>query len=769
MKIKLSWFIGIVFFSQALHAQNNLKGTVAESKNNTSLPGITVFIPELQKGAATGTDGSFSLDVPAAGIVNVQFTGIGYKSQIKKVNLAFTTPGLKVVMEPSATELEEVVVTSNNSKLPGNIPYPVNVISKEELDNTAGLTLMSKLSYQPGIDRISVGTGIGKPVIRGNSFNRILLYSMGTRIENQQWDDRHDIGISETGVEKVEVINGPSALIYGADALGGALIFVDEKPAAVGKWAADGAIGANVNNIGTAFDFGYKATKNDGLFYILRAGGHGNGSYVQGGEKPDSVLFKKNYAANSKFIDLTGKGTVGFSKKWGVSKLTYSFMNQRTGIVELEPDSILLIEPEHEQMTYDVEAPFQDVTSHIISSENTFLLKAGMVNVNVAYQNNNRKEFEPTGVRKGKELAFGLKLNVLTYDLKWSSDAGKSYGITVGTQGMTQQNKNFGNETLVPDADVSDFAGYILARYDLEKVNILGGLRYDIRKIEAESAEEAEEDSADVKPEIDFENEYKPISGSLGLAFHPSGEWTIKINGATGFSAPNYAELGTFGRHEGTYRFEVGNTNLKMEQNLQGDIGLIWENEFASVNISGFYNMINDYIYLSPAADSINGLQRYDFLQHDATISGGAAGFDIHPATAEWFDLKVDYAVTRGSLKDGGDLPFMPADKVIGQLKLSHTKKILLTNPYIAFVVSNYFEQEKVAAYEPATDGYTLLDVHAGGGFKLFKQNAMLSIFSTNVLNTGYYNHLSLVKNIGVREMGMNIGFNLKVTIGNNK
>ncbi len=762
---KINLLIFILFFSFPVLSQITLKGIVSD-KNNSPLSNLTVFIPEIQKGTVTGNDGAFSIEAPASGIVNVQFTMIGYKSQVKTLNLADARVELKIMMEPSSIEIEEVIVTSNNTKLPDNIPYPVNTFSKDELDNTGGLTLMSKLAYEPGIDRISVGMGIGKPVIRGNSFNRILLYSMGTRIENQQWDDRHDLGISENGIEKVEVVNGPAALIYGADALGGALIFVDEKPAAAGKWAADAAIGGNVNNIGTYFDLGYKATKNTGLFYILRAGGHGNGSYVQGGDKPDSVLFPRNYAANSKFIDLTGKGSIGLSKKWGVSKLSYSFMNQRTGIVELEPDSILLIEPEHEQMTYDVEAPYQDVTSHIVSSENTILMEHSKVNANVAYQLNNRKEFEPTGIKKKYLLAFGLKLNVITYDLKWSSDAEKKFGFTVGTQGMLQKNKNFGLETLVPDADVSDFAGYILMRYDLEKVNILGGIRYDLRKIEAESAEGEEEDSLEMKPEIDFDNEYKPVSGSLGIAFHPSAGWTIKLNGATGFSAPNYAELGTFGRHEGTYRFERGNTNLKMEQNVEGDLGIIWEGEFASINLSGFYNMIHNYIYLAPTADTIDELQVYDFLQHNATLSGGSAGFDIHPASLKWFDLKADYSGTRGKLKDGGDLPFMPADKIVGQLKLSSAKKILLNNPYITFVVSNYFKQEKVAAYEIPTDGYTLLDVHIGGNFRLLKQGASLSIFGTNILNKGYYNHLSLVKNIGVREMGMNIGFALKVNFG---
>ena len=91
--------------------------------------------------------------------------------------------------------------------------------------------LLQRLSYEQGIDKISLGNGIAKPVIRGLSFNRLLLYQYGTRIDNQPWDDRHDMGINENGVDKVEVIKGPAALIYGADAMGGALIFTDEKPA----------------------------------------------------------------------------------------------------------------------------------------------------------------------------------------------------------------------------------------------------------------------------------------------------------------------------------------------------------------------------------------------------------------------------------------------------------------------------------------------------------------------------------------------------------
>src|SRR5207237_1668811 len=113
---------------------------------------------------------------------------------------------------------------------------------------------------QPGIDKISVGNGISKPVIRGLSFSRILLYQNGTRVENQPWDDRHDLGISENGLDKVEVVKGPAGLIYGADALGGALIFVDEKQAEVDTAKGDVNSGFLSNTLGLNADAGVTKT-----------------------------------------------------------------------------------------------------------------------------------------------------------------------------------------------------------------------------------------------------------------------------------------------------------------------------------------------------------------------------------------------------------------------------------------------------------------------------------------------------------------------------
>ncbi len=787
MRKKILLLSIFVFIHTLLLSQTSLKGVVTGKSSGQGIEGVSIYIPEYKKTTATDSKGEFTVDGIGDGIVIIQASAIGYRTVVQTKDLSDNTE-VKITMETSTTELEEVLVTSNSSALSDNIPFSANSISQSEVRRFSSPAVMGNLSYQPGIDKITIGNGIGKPVIRGLSFNQIMLYGQGTRIENQQWDDHHDIGLSDIGVENVEVVRGPAAIIYGADAMGGALIFVDEKNAVPGTTVGDANLGFASNTLGINLDAGVKSAKANGLFYGFRFGGQSHTSYVQGEseeEEKNGGEEEEEFAANSKFQNMIGKANVGFSKKWGVSKLSYSYFNQLIGIVEDESgDTLIGEEDEEEQREREFEAPYQDVSSQIVSLENTILTGKSKLNVNLAYLLNDRKEYEPLP-GKQKELAIGLKLNTATYDVKWTSNAEKAFGFTIGSQGTFLENKNNGKEALVPDADVSDVAGYGLIRYDKGKLNLLGGFRFDSRSIEAETYEHEgmlEEDTYILKSsgdtiyehETEIEKEYTPVSFSIGAAYHLSDGFTVKLNAATGFSAPNYAQLGTFGKHEGTYRFEIGDANLKVEQNSEVDLGFIWENESVTINVGGYYNMIKDYIYIQNtgdtmiriAPDATDTLPIYDYLQNDATISGGEAGIDIHPATAKWIDLKVTYAMIKGELDAGGSLPYIPSNKIIGEVKLMKDKTWKFSNSYISFIVSNYSKQNDVAQYELSTEGYTLVDIHIGGGFNIGKQKAMLDIYCTNLLNTAYYNQLSLVKYIGVRDMGRNIGFQLRVPFG---
>ncbi len=773
----------------AVYAQHTLSGTVTDKSSSSPVPGAVIYIPEFQRSAATDEKGKYAFDNLGSGVLNVQVTSIGYKSQVEIITVGEGSAEHNFILEPSATELEEVSVTSNYSRLPDNTPFSANTVTQSEIRKYSSPSVMGNLSYQPGIDRISIGNGIGKPVIRGLSFNQFMLYGQGTRIENQQWDDHHDLGLTDVGVENVEVVRGPAALIYGADALGGALIFHDEKPAAAGTTSGDATIGFASNTVGFNGDVGIKGTNNNGVFYGARFGMQSHTSYVQG-EAEGEVKKEgeeEDFAPNSKWNDRVGKVYIGVSRKWGVSKVSYSYLNHQIGIIEDESGDTSTTKTD-DQRDRDMEAPYQDVTTHILSSENTILTGKSKLNVNVAYQTNDRKEFEPD-LPNSPRLAIGLLLNTTTFDAKWTSNQEKSFGFTVGAQGTFLKNTNNGEESLVPDATVSDIAGYGLFRYDHAKLNLLGGIRYDTRQIEAttyrtdaiatdsfiviSNKQTFAPNTRNPKPPTDFKKDYTPVSFSIGAAYHVNDGFTIKLNAATGFSAPNYAQLAAFGQHEGTYRFELGNSNLKVEQNIEGDLGFIWENEFITFNLGGYYNKIKDYIYIANTGDSmmmitdaVTTLPLYDYRQGDATIAGGEFGFDMHPKTVKWLDFKATYALISGTLDAGGNLPYIPSNKLVGEMRLGKDKIGKLNDTYIFFVVSNYAMQSHVAQYELATDGYTLLDVHIGAMFSLGKQKAQFDLFCTNLLDEAYFSQLSLVKYIGVRDMGRNIGVQIKIPFG---
>ena len=770
---------------QFAFSQNTVNGKITSAKTHEAIPGVAVFITELQRGVLSDETGKFTFENLPNTTLHIQFTVVGFKSVVKILNPEINS--LDVAMEPSATELEEVLVTSNNAKLPDNIPFPASSISQTELRRHASPSVMGNLGYQPGVDKITIGNGIGKPVIRGLSFNQIMLYGQGTRIENQQWDDHHDLGLSDIGISNVEIVHGPAALIYGADALGGALIFHEEKPAAAGTTMADANLGFGSNTLGINADAGLKSSRKNGVFYGLRVGGTSQTSYLQGeGEEQNKPAGEEEeeFAPNSKSMNIAAKGNIGVSKKWGVSKLSYSFLNQQIGIVEDESaDTASAKNDEEEQRDREFEAPYQDVTTQIISVENTFFTGKSTLNVNLAYQLNDRKEFEPLPFKQ-KELAIGLKLNVTTFDIKWNSNASKDFGVTLGTQGTLLKNENIGKEALVPNADVTDFAGYGLFRFDHDKLNLLGGVRFDSRHIEAESYEDnpALEEYTFIlhssgntiaKPETDFEKDYTPVSFSIGASYHAGEHFTLKLNAATGFSAPNYAQLGTFGKHEGTFRFERGDTKLNVEQNMEVDPGIIWENEFITFNLGGFLNKVKDYIYIVNTGDSMirsnpdgkDTLPIYDYKQGDVTLSGVEAGFDIHPNSAKWLDFSAGYSMTSGKLDAAGNLPYIPAGKLIGEIKLMKEKMGKLSDAYFSLIASNYSKQTKVTEYELSTEGYTLLDAHVGSFITLGKHKYEFGIFCTNLLNTAYFNQLSLIKYIGVRDMGRNIGVQLHIPL----
>ena len=164
--------------------------------------------------------------------------------------------------------MDEIIISTAFNKLQSQNVMKVDHQSINSLQKKGISTLVEGLTSIPGVSQVSTGVSIGKPMIRGLSGNRVLVYSQGVRIENQQFGDEHGLGLNDAGIESVEVIKGPASLLYGSDALGGVLYFIPEKFAEANTFKTDFTQKIFSNTLGSNTTLGLKTSSNNWKFLI---------------------------------------------------------------------------------------------------------------------------------------------------------------------------------------------------------------------------------------------------------------------------------------------------------------------------------------------------------------------------------------------------------------------------------------------------------------------------------------------------------------------
>lgn len=229
------------FFSQLGMSQHILKGTIVDNKSNEPLVGASVFVVEFNKGTSSKEDGSYSISGLGNGTYQVIVSFLGYEKTVKTlvVSNSNANPELNIALNPQPERMNEVIVSSAFVNSQKDNTYQVEVVKKSEMQKTGAVTVMDVIDKVAGIDAVTTGPLVSRPMIRGLQGNRVLTVIDGVRFETQQWDDEHGIGVNELGLDRIEIIKGPASLLYGPEAMGGVIRFIDEQPAAVGtveKW-----------------------------------------------------------------------------------------------------------------------------------------------------------------------------------------------------------------------------------------------------------------------------------------------------------------------------------------------------------------------------------------------------------------------------------------------------------------------------------------------------------------------------------------------------
>ncbi len=694
---------------------------------------------------------------------------IKYKLCMVLIMLLLTKPVLSQVIDPF--ELDEIILSLPFSQSLGKSVIKVDKINMDDISPIIKQYISKSLSKLPGVSVITSGPGIAKPSIRGLSFNRVVVYNQGVRLENQQWGEEHGIGITSSGIESVEVIKGPLYVLYGSDAMGGVIYAEPEKFKSMDGLDIDYTGIYNSNYNGLTNNLGING-KSGNFSFNLRAEMIDNDNFSSPDGEVENTWFEQNEI----------KAGIQYSGEKLNSELRLSIVESTLGLPHMDEDHDEHGDEDHDEHGdedhdehgdedhdehMDEEGLYQELKHTTITWKNTFDLGNNhLLNVTLGQQFNERMEFGEHGDEdhdehgdedhdehgdedhdehgdedhEEGEAELDMELLTNTLDINLILPQSEDFNLILGTSLQSQTNKNFGHEILIPDAEMNDFGLYALGEISFgNSSDAIIGLRYDKRSI-----------SSGI-----YSSDYSNFNGALGFKKEFTTS-TLRFNLSSGYRSPNLVELYSDGSHHSTFMYKKGNPNLLAENSFQTDLSIQVNSEDSVLSFDLFLNDIRDYIYLQPTNTLIDGLQLHNFLQQDATLYGGEIHLNKN-TSFDWLSYYTSIEYVFGETQDGMALPY------ISPLTFNQVFNISFSSNYsfeIDFVAKA--KQNRTAMYEESTDGYSLLNL-SGTWMTSFLGNDLNIFWSIdNVFDKEYFDHLSRLKTAGIHEMGRNISVGLK-------
>lgn len=321
---------------------------------------------------------------------------------------------------------------------------------------------------------------------------------------------------------------------------------------------------------------------------------------------------------------------------------------------------------------------------------------------------------------------------------------------------------------LVPAGHFTSHAFYAYEEKTFDHLNVQLGIRQDFIRQKPKNTAFSHIDDTRTQS-------WSALSGSLGLNYSLNPNLKIVSHIARGFRAPSLFDLFADGVHGGVAAIQQGNPELEAEYALNLDLGVRFQTEHIAFSLTGFYNQVDDYIYLRNETPGGNGqLPIYKADQTDATLKGLEMTWDwmIHPQLS----LQSDYAFIRGKMEpSGNELPLLPADNLALRLKYHPERFLGLQAPEMFLQIKHYWDKAAAGPYEPfaqfdqiafgtaSTDDYDLWS--AGTRFSLPTQTdhaLEVHVQINNLLNTSYRDFLSSYKGYTLGEgRSLNLSLNL--------
>lgn len=694
---------------------SDIHGVVVD-ETGRPLAAVAVRLPLLGRTELTHQNGTFHLERVPAGTHVVLFERIGYRAHTVTAEVVSgETVQLEVALTPSALDVQGFVVTGTISARSGDeVIRPVDVLSGQELTRRLESTLAATLENQPGISAVTMGPAAARPVIRGLGGDRVLMLEDGERVGDVSGvSSDHATAVDPASAQRIEVVRGPSALLYGSQALGGVVnVIREEIPLTVHH-----GIHSTVNVQGQSVNDGVV-----GSATVLSGIGNRVALRLEGGLREYGDL-----ATPEGTLDNTGGMTrnlaggaswVGESGHLGAA---YRFLGNEYGI----PGGFVGAHP----TGVDIE-----MTRHVFKGE-AELRSVGPFDVvqgTTSHTRYNHKELEPGGI-------LGTEYGLLTTAGEVKAHHGKAGILSGGTVGMRAQFERFG---FGGGVSTTDARRWTLSTYAHEEVvlddwTVEAGLRWDHVRVDA-LEEKPDASIGDVR-----DRTFHALSGSVGLLRRFGGGITGGISLARAFRAPDISELYSEGPHLASYSFEVGNPDLDTEVGTGVDLFLRFDRGSVRGEVAAFRNAVAGYLYpretgeISPRTQ----LPIYQYTGADALLVGLEGGLEIVFSDRLVADGTVSWV--RGTLSDTDEpLPLIPP--LNGRVGIRYDTPLWFAGAEARLAS----RQDRLGAFETPTDGYAVLGLSTGIRTTWNGQLHSVTLRLDNLTDATYRNHLSRTKEL---------------------
>lgn len=721
-----------------------LSGRIVTATGNPAA-GAQVTLLELRRRAKAGDDGSFRFEnvPPGAYLLEVTSPRAGYALRRVEV-VAAGQPPLEIALDVAVHE-ERVTVTGSEIRTVSESAQPVTVLEDRELLEKKQFSLGETLSQEPGVNSTYFGPGASRPIIRGLGGDRIrvLEAGIGTGDASSTSPD-HAVSTDPITAESIEIIRGPSTLLYGSSAIGGVVNVLDERiptylPDALVTGVLELRGGTVADELGGAASvtgrLGPIAWHIDGLKreskdYEIpgRAEAHHEEEGGEEEEEEEPVGILPNSATESDGGTF-GLSWIGDGAFLGASATRFDSLYGIPGHGhEEEALGALTLLQEEEAVRIDLKQRRFDVKGGV---SRPFGFLRGL---NVRFGSADYEHVELEGGEVGTRF-----LND-SWEARLEAPH-KRVGNLQGSLGLQFFNRQFeaiGAEAFVPPTETDTWAVFAFEEVDFGAVRLQFGGRYENQDVTARLIGIPED------PPI-TDRSFDGFSGSVGVVWLPATDYSLGFSVARSVKAPNAEELFSNGPHLATNAFEIGDPTLDEEQSLGADLSFRKLQGVVTFQVSLFVNRFDDFIFEEFTDEEADGLTIVRYVQRDAEFLGGEAHLDIGLLHTEphhlGLELFGDYV--RAELRDTGDpLPRIPPMRYGAGLRY--------LGPRFSgrLEVRHVAEQDRVAEFEEPTEGYSMLN--ASIGYRFFIGNVVNDILlrGTNLTDEEARNHVSFLKEV---------------------